>query len=196
MEKGDGLKQKRPVLTDFGRAVLLEDNSLTEPLTQWIAHLHLCRSDGGAEIWHNTFGSGRNILGSEFSEEELNEFLNGIFGKKKKSHIGPMLRTYEEQAGLKNARVFETNYNVLEWNDRFNRYEIIGDAVSRSAFTSFLRSHVSKVTAEQVEEIFTLNIKNWGNISNETPDFATNNNKAFMYLLKKLVKCLRKCASL
>ncbi len=113
VEKGASSKQRRPVLTDFGRIVLLEDNSLSEPLTQWLAHLHLCRRCGGAEIWHKTYGVGRDILGNEFSESELNDFLNGIFGKKKKSHIGPMLRTYEEQAGLKSANVFERKNSLI-----------------------------------------------------------------------------------
>jgi hypothetical protein len=113
LEKGDGSKQRRPVLTDFGRIVLLEDNTLSEPLTQWLAHLNLCRSNGGAEIWHYTFGIGRDILGSEFSESELNDYLNHIFGKKKKSHIGPMLRTYEEHAGLEIANVFERKKSLI-----------------------------------------------------------------------------------
>ena len=62
-------------LTRFGRSVLLEDANLSEELSQWLAHLHLCRRQGGAEIWHLCFAQGFPVLGMEISGKELTGFL-------------------------------------------------------------------------------------------------------------------------
>jgi hypothetical protein len=67
-----------------------------------------------------------------------------------------------------------TEYGVIEWNDRFNRYEIIGDAVPRSAFLTFLRQKTQQIPAEQVEEIFAAHMKNWAGLGDLDPDFSTN----------------------
>ncbi|RLC20994.1 MAG: hypothetical protein DRI57_03460 [Deltaproteobacteria bacterium] len=103
VKKGRKSGQKRPLLTDFGRSVLLEDPNLSEAISQWIAHLHLCRRSGGAEIWHLTFGPASDILGMEFSEDQLEDYLSGIFGKHNRSLIGPMVRMYAEQEAFKTA---------------------------------------------------------------------------------------------
>lgn len=103
IEQGSKPGRKCPVLTDFGRSVLLDDPNLSESLTQWLAHLHLCRTKGGAEIWHLTFGQSSDILGMTFHEADLEEYLAGILGKKKRSLIGPLVVTYEEPAALKLA---------------------------------------------------------------------------------------------
>ncbi len=92
-------------LTPFGRCVLLEDPNFSEALTQWLVHFHLCRSSGGAEIWFQCFAKGHSVLGMDFSEDELNTHLANIFGKKKRSLIGPLIRAYEETASLKVAGV-------------------------------------------------------------------------------------------
>lgn len=103
IEQGSKSGRKRPVLTDFGRSVLLDDPNLSESLTQWLAHLHLCRIKGGAEIWHLTFGQSSDILGMTFCEADLEGYLAGILGKRKKSLIGPLVGTYEESAAFKLA---------------------------------------------------------------------------------------------
>ncbi|RLC20991.1 MAG: hypothetical protein DRI57_03445 [Deltaproteobacteria bacterium] len=66
-------------------------------------------------------------------------------------------------------------YGVLEWNERFQRYEIIGDAVPRSDFTAFLRRKSSKISTEQVEDIFAANMKNWAELQEIAPEFASLN---------------------
>lgn len=65
VEKGTQSGHKRPVLTDFGRTVLLEDSNISEELSQWMAHLFLCRRHGGAEIWHLSFAVSYDVLGME-----------------------------------------------------------------------------------------------------------------------------------
>ena len=71
---------KSPRLTSFGRVVFLEDKFLKQPLTQWLAHIHLCRPDAGAEAWFLTFVKGRKILGDSFNQEQLESFLRDESG--------------------------------------------------------------------------------------------------------------------
>jgi hypothetical protein len=92
--------KKKLDLTDFGRSVLLEDSQIGESLTQWLAHLNLCRRAGGAEVWHLTFAKSQSVLGMEFSLEELEEYLIRKCGKRNRSLIGPLLRTYQEPTSL------------------------------------------------------------------------------------------------
>ena len=92
--------EKKLDLTDFGRTVWLEDAQLGEALTQWLLHLHLCRRIGGSDVWHLTFAQSQPMLGMEFTLEDLDEYLNRKLGRRNKSHIGPMLRSYEEATAL------------------------------------------------------------------------------------------------
>lgn len=103
VKKGRKPGQKRPVLTDFGRSVLLEDPNLSESLSQWMAHFHLCRRSRGAEIWHLTFGVSTNVLGMEFSETQLEHYLSGILGKHSRSLTGPLINMYAEPESFKTA---------------------------------------------------------------------------------------------
>ena len=45
-------------------------------------------------------------------------------------------------------------YGILEWNERFARYEILGDAIPRSSFLIFLRRKTEEISLDKVEEIF------------------------------------------
>lgn len=97
---------KSPRLTPFGRVVLLEDKFLKQPLTQWLAHLHLCRPDAGAEAWFLTFVKARKILGDAFKQEQLESFLRDESGGKfSTSLVGPLIRTYTDPAGLLDTRL-------------------------------------------------------------------------------------------
>jgi hypothetical protein len=95
---------KKPVLTLFGKTVYAEDKFLGEEITQWLAHMNLCRSDIGAKAWNAVFAEGRNILGSTFSEDELESYLIKIFGAGKR-RTGPLVLTYTEDAGFSRAGV-------------------------------------------------------------------------------------------
>lgn len=105
--------QQRLTLTGFGRTVLLEDENLSEELTQWLAHLMLCRRQGGAEVWYLSFGSSADVLGMEFSEEALKQYLAGILGKRKRPLIGPMVGMYAEPASFKKAGALEQEKTML-----------------------------------------------------------------------------------
>jgi hypothetical protein len=101
---------KSPRLTTFGRVVLLEDKFLKQPLTQWLAHLHLCRPDAGAEAWFLTFVKARKILGDSFTPEQLESFLRDESGGKlQTSLIGPLIRTYTEAAGFLDTRLLDVS---------------------------------------------------------------------------------------
>lgn len=67
-------------------------------------------------------------------------------------------------------------YDVLEWNERFFRYEIIGDAVPRSAFLTFLKNKIQDISNEKVEEIFSAHCKAWSELSDIDPQFASEHN--------------------
>jgi len=107
VQKVAGSGEKAFKFTSFGRVVLLEDSNLSEELTQWIAHLHLCRQTGGAEIWYLSFNKGYDVLGLEFTEQDLTRFLERNCGKRNKSPIGPLIRTYEEPAAFQIAHVLK-----------------------------------------------------------------------------------------
>jgi len=102
LKSGVRNKIKSPVLTDFGRVVFLEDHFMGEPLTQWIAHINLCRPDIGSSAWHQVFGKGRGILGKRFSSEQLEAYLSNVYGPGK-NRTGPIVRTYQDDAALARA---------------------------------------------------------------------------------------------
>ncbi len=68
-----------------------------------------------------------------------------------------------------------SEYGVLEWNERFLRYEIIGDAVPRSTFLTFLRKRTQDISAEEAEEIFSAQGKAWAELPDIDPQFAAQN---------------------
>jgi hypothetical protein len=92
---------KTPELTPFGRVVLLEDPFLKEQLTQWIAHLHLCNFHSGADIWYQTFYSGKTRLGMEFTRDTLEDWLASSCNSSRGGLIGPLVRMYEDEASFK-----------------------------------------------------------------------------------------------
>ncbi len=67
-------------------------------------------------------------------------------------------------------------YGVLEWNDRFFRYEIIGDAVPRSDFSKFLRRKTANIPVEQIEDLFAMHFKGWTGLEDVEPEFASAKN--------------------
>lgn len=85
---------------------------LSEPVTQWMAHLHLCLPDDGAKAWHLVFAQGRNVLGSRFTTEELEHYLVREFGSGR-DRTGPLLRTYLRDQALGRARVLELEGNTV-----------------------------------------------------------------------------------
>lgn len=104
---------KRPVLTPFGRVVYAADRYLGEKLTQWVAHMNLCRGDVGALAWRSVFAEGRRILGGSFSRQQLEHYLIGIYGPAR-DRTGPLIRTYLDDVALGRAGVLVAAADVLE----------------------------------------------------------------------------------
>ena len=92
---------KRPELTTFGRTVLLDDPYLKEPVTQWLVHLDLCGSLTGADVWYQAFFLGTQSLGMRFPRERLEDRLAVVYGTDRAGLIGPLVRTYEDDAALR-----------------------------------------------------------------------------------------------
>ena len=93
-------KIKQPILSPFGRAVLREDPYLRESVTQWVAHFNLCGVLRGAEVWYQTFFKGAQVLGTEFSRQQFEDYLSLVFKKKGVGYIGPMVRMYQDDAAF------------------------------------------------------------------------------------------------
>lgn len=113
--KGSHPGTRKLTLTHFGRSVLLEDPFLSAELTQWLAHAHLCRAVGGAEVWHQVFAQGYDLLGSDFSEDSIEQYLIKRLGKRNRSLTGPLLRMYTERASFGEADI------IVQHNDRYQR---------------------------------------------------------------------------
>ncbi len=107
---------RRPILTPFGGTVFLNDGMLTKKLTQWLVHLNLCRSDIGAVAWNKVFVDATEILGSEFTTEQLEEYLVSHFGKSRRSRTGPLLSVYNDDAAFARARIIQLNGNRVTRN--------------------------------------------------------------------------------
>jgi hypothetical protein len=105
---------KKPELTTFGRAVLLEDPYLKSSITQWTAHLNLCSPVTGADVWYQTFFPGTQSLGMSFERETLETHLSLIYGVEKAGLIGPIIGMYEEDAAFRACGVLsETAGHVV-----------------------------------------------------------------------------------
>jgi len=107
-------KTRKLLLTHFGKTVQEHDPNISKPITQWIAHLNLCRKNGGAETWFLCFGSGTDVLGYEFTRDELEDFLSRTLGRAKRSLIGPMIRAYEDSGALKMAAPITSENNNIK----------------------------------------------------------------------------------
>lgn len=92
---------KKPDLTPFGRIVLLEDPFLKLNISQWLAHFNLCSPLSGAEVWYQTFLSGRQALGMTFERSQLENYLKSALKIDKSGVIGPLIGTYEDDASFR-----------------------------------------------------------------------------------------------
>ena len=110
--KGAGAGIKRPSLTPLGKIVYLEDKYLGEEIVQWLMHMNLCRSDIGAAAWRAAFADGRHVIGSNFTKQQLEDYLIEKFGDGK-DRTGPMILAYSDDAALGRAGVIKLKDNLL-----------------------------------------------------------------------------------
>jgi hypothetical protein len=103
---------KKPVLTDFGRSVLLEDPYLKTGISQWIAHFNLCCPISGADVWYHVFFESSQSLGMSFTRTELERYLNLIYGAG--AQIGPIIGMYEDEAAFGLCRAIEESKSLIK----------------------------------------------------------------------------------
>lgn len=166
-----GTGEKAFEFSHFGRVVFLEDSNLNEDITQWIAHLHLCRQNGGAEIWYYTFNKGYDVLGLEFTEQDLTDFLERNCGKRNKSPIGPLIRTYEEPAAFQIANVLtRQNGNLLKRSPAplLSGFRNGYCALFLSFWEETFSEHRQVTTTDLESTVHWQNIGGWNQRQNET----------------------------
>jgi len=103
---------KKPELTALGQSVYVEDKYLGEEITQWLAHINLCRQDIGAQVWHQVFAQGSKTLGASFTKAQLEDYLVKVFGSGN-NRTGPLIQTYIEDAALGRAGVISVSNNQI-----------------------------------------------------------------------------------
>lgn len=116
IERSTVNKARQISLTAMGQSVYAHDANLLQPLTQWMAHLNLCRRHGGAEVWYLCFARSAEQLGSEFSRSRLESYLAAKLGSAKRSLIGPMLRAYTDAAALNLASALTIQQDHVQRN--------------------------------------------------------------------------------
>lgn len=140
---------KRPVLTDLGRVVYTVDPYLSEPLTQWVLHLNLCRPDIGAQQWHLCFAKGTDVLGLEFTESQLEKLLQDHLGRGR-NHSGLVVNTYIDDAALARARVLKKS-SENKSNSMVRRQKAPLDEIYASAYAAFILEAMEAFFPEQMQ---------------------------------------------
>lgn len=70
----------------------------------------------------------------------------------------------------------QEEYNVIEWDEIFKAFEILGDTVSRTQFLSFIRQKVSLICEEGKSNLFLLKAAEWCELLKDFDcDFAEEN---------------------
>ena len=93
------------------------------------------------------------------------------------------IETIAEFTGLSISDTFETvqqlqeEHNVLEWDESFNSFDILGDAVPRPQFLAFLRQRVASTFDEEGKSrLFATKASTWCDLLNDVDcDFSEEN---------------------
>lgn len=72
-------------------------------------------------------------------------------------------------------RSLESEFGVLEWNERLRQFEIAGDAVPRRAFAAHLAEKVAAIDAKTRAQVFSQNYAKWTHKEIESTDFGAVN---------------------
>ncbi|WP_395857721.1 hypothetical protein [Dethiobacter alkaliphilus] len=90
-----------------------------------------------------------------------------------------VLRTFSglDETTTRNVlHLLEQEYAVLAWNERLRQYEIVDDAVPRSAFIKQLTSRVAEIDIKTRANIFSQKYGNWSQNLTYLTDFGPQNN--------------------
>lgn len=119
-------------MTSFGSAVLAEDPFLSNPVTQWLAHLQLCHPRRGADLWYQVFVEGMETLGMDFNRPSLERHLRAVYAAEGRNPIGPIIGAYTDEAAFKAAGV------LTEKDDQIHRAAAPLSTESRRGYAAWL----------------------------------------------------------
>jgi len=105
---------KHPILSHFGRVVLLEDPFLKLGISQWIAHFNLCSPITGADVWYQAFCAGGQSLGVSFSRQQLESHLSVVYGVQSRNLIGPLIGMYEDAAAFRICGALSETEGIIQ----------------------------------------------------------------------------------
>ncbi|WP_066633163.1 hypothetical protein [Desulfolucanica intricata] len=87
-----------------------------------------------------------------------------------------ILSGLEGESVTESVAALESEYAVLDWNERLCQYEIAVDAVPKRAFISYLESRVAEIDSQTRADIFSQNFSKWAQIQTYNIDFGPQNN--------------------
>lgn len=147
-------KQNQLRLTDFGRAVFLEDKFFREDLTQWIAHLFLCGKVHGAEVWYQLFWNGATVFGNEFSREQSLIWLGAMIGGRDVTKaVAPTFGMYESDASFAQCGAIHTAGDVATRKIApIKAFFVIGYAAWLAQVMEESERHGAQVTVDELEQ--------------------------------------------
>jgi hypothetical protein len=90
------------------------------------------------------------------------------------NHALALLAGTSPQETTRALQKLTSDYGVIGWNARFSQYEIIGDAVPRSAFDKWLRDQIGRLSKEDRANLFAQKGQSWSpeHLGEIKPDFA------------------------
>lgn len=186
VKPGSKKQHKKPVLTKFGEAVVINDKYLGEPLTQWLAHINLCRSDIGTKVWHKVFAQGRDVLGVSFSSEQIEDYLVSYFGSGKK-RTGPLLSVYSDDAALGRAKVITVaGENVIRHKAPIlASWAVAYSAIILDLMESFFPDQTQVTLTDFTQKTYCFDVCLWEDTDIKTA-FSLIENKGFIALDRQI----------
>ncbi len=177
----------------FGSNVIQEDNT-----THLITPVRLCSESliqelisaeelGQQGAIAHSYATVREKHGTRFSQLENDVLVSILLASKLRMVFADKDDATAGLASLmgKNSRdvgqaieKLQIEYNVIEWDDSFKTFDILGDAVPRTQFLAFLRQQVSeRFSEEKKANIFASRISSWTDkIIDLDCDFADDRN--------------------
>lgn len=100
--------------TALGEHIYRSDPFLSEPLTQLLCHVNICREHGGADLWHYLFCKAARHLGHVIPNKQLESALSREFGVKR-VNVSPLRTCYTNQKCLGSLSLVSID-NSGNWN--------------------------------------------------------------------------------
>ena len=165
-------------------------STLLAPVDFWSDHLQqelITAEESGQQgaITHS-YSSIESRHGTKFSDNLVRLLRAVVLASKlglKASTIDDAVEAIAELSGLhartanQGIQLLRDEYNVLEWDESFKSFDILGDAVPRTQFLSFVRQRVASTYDESGKaKLFASKAANWCDLLRDLEcDFAEEN---------------------